>query len=834
MKKFLLFISLAVASPSFAQSLWSDLPESSISVLGERRIVPTIYRTVWLNLEVLQPFLANVPERFSPEASDLISLPVLTLPTPDGRMSRFRLTESPVMAPELQAGFPDIRCYTGYGLDDPTAFLKCDLTPWGFHAMVFSSEHGVYSIDPYSHGDRVHYVVYYKKDYPLPAGKTFVCETEENISTGAHNPGQSPDQGSCTLKSYRLALACTGEYATFHGGTKALALAAMNTSLNRVNGVYELEVAVTMSMVPNDTAIIYLNAATDPYTNNNGGTMLGQNQTTCTNVIGTANYDIGHVYSTGGGGVANLSCVCSSGNKAKGVTGSSSPVGDNFDIDYVAHEMGHQFAGNHTFNGTAGSCSGNVNAATRYEPGSGSTIMAYAGICSYQDIQPHSDAYFHAISLQEIGNFTATGAGNNCDLVISSSNGQPTVNGGIDRVIPKSTPFTLTAVGTDPNNNPLTYNWEQMDNQASTQPPVATSTGGPNFRSFTAISSPERTFPELSAIISNTTPTWEVLPSVGRTLNFRVSVRDIGAAYGCTGEDNVVVTVNGTAGPFQVTSPNTGLTWKAGFLQTITWNVAGTTANSVNCANVKISLSTDGGYTYPVVVLASTPNDGTEEITVPAFFTTTARVRIEAVGNVFFDISDADFAIVVSLPVELADFQARLQGQNTALLSWSTATETTNRGFEIELKQEGDADFQTVGFQAGKGTTTQPSKYQYTIPNLGEGSWYFRLKQLDVDGKATYSPLRSLRVQNRFSVQLFPNPVQSDLNLIVFQEQSGPVTFEVVNELGQRFDLLSAQPLDKGYTNLHLPVDLLPAGVYAYWCRSENGLQQGKIVVERR
>ncbi len=834
MKKFLFLGFMALANFSFAQSLWNTVSESSIPVVGERRIIPSLYHTVWLNLPVLQTLLADVPERFSPAAMSTSALPILTLPTPDGHMSRFRLTESPVMAPELQAKHPGTRCYTGYGLDDPTAFLKCDLTPWGFHAMIVSGASGTYFIDPYSLGDRANYVVYFKKNYPLPPGKTFVCAVGESKTDSLLHPGQQPDYGSCTLKSYRLALACTGEYAAFHGGTKPLALAAMVTSMNRVNGVYELETAVTMQMVANEDTLIFLDANTDPYTNGNGGVMLGQNQTTCTARIGTANYDIGHVFSTGGGGVANLSCICSAGNKAKGVTGSSSPVGDGFDIDYVAHEIGHQFGGNHTFNGTSGSCSGNGNPSTAFEPGSGSTIMAYAGICGAQNVQSNSDAYFQVINLQEIGTFTATGNGNNCDVVINSSNNPPTVDGGPNYTIPKSTPFALTAVGSDPNGNPLTYNWEQMDAQASTQPPLPTNTGGPTFRSFTAVTATTRTFPELSTIVNNASSTWEVLPSVGRSLNFRVSVRDIGAAYGCTGADNVLVTVDGTAGPFQVKIPSTPLVWNSNTPQTVAWLEAGTTASPVNCANVKISLSTDGGYTYPTVLVASTANDGTEVVNLPSILSTTCRIKVEAVGNVFFDISDADFTITNVLPVELVDFQARLEGRNSALLHWVTASEQNNRGFDIEMKQEADPAFQTVGFEAGKGTTTEQQHYQFQVDHLAGGTWYFRLKQRDADGHLAYSPLRSVRVEERFRVELFPNPVQSELNLVIFQETAGMVSLEVFNQLGQHFALLSAQPFDKGYSSLHLPVAALPGGTYYYLCRSENGRVQGKMVIERR
>jgi len=399
MKKLLLFCLLLLASTSFAQSLWNQIPEANIPTIGERRIVPSKYQTMWLNLNALQTFLTDVPERFTPAAELNSALPVLTLPTPEGRITRFRLTESPVMAPELQAQYPEIRSYTGYGIDDPTAFLKCNLTPHGFQAMVMSSEHGTYFVDPYSFGDRDNYVVYYKKDYPRPAGKDFVCETANGRLHELPDPAQTPDQGSCQLRRYRLALACTGEYTIFQGGTVTLALAAMNVSMNRVNGVYEKEFAVTMQLVANNSLLVFTDPATDGYTDNDAFALTNENQTKCDAVIGSANYDIGHVFSTAGGGLACFGCVCVNGSKASAQTGTGSPSGDAFNIDYVAHEMGHQFGGDHTFNGTADFCGGGSrNLPTAFETGSGSTIMAYAGICGAQNVQGNSDAYFHATS----------------------------------------------------------------------------------------------------------------------------------------------------------------------------------------------------------------------------------------------------------------------------------------------------------------------------------------------------------------------------------------------------------------------------------------------------
>jgi subtilisin-like proprotein convertase family protein len=653
-RKFLILIAFVAQQTVWAQTTtlapacWSDWQEVALATTAQSRVIqPQAYRAVEWQLPALTAQLESIVDIPGVQAT-------IQLPLPDGTTGRFVLIEASVMAPELQARYPEIRCFTGWGLDDPTAQIKADLTPQGFHAMIYSKQSGTIFIDPYYHGNPRYGIVYFKKDYV--STESYECLTtagdEIHMEELAAQPfskkvklkgNQADFAGDCQLRRYRLALACTGEYANFHGGTKPLVLAAMNTSVNRVNQVWEKDLALTLQLIPNNDTLIFLNSTTDPYNNGSGGTMLGQNQTTVTQRIGAANYDIGHVFSTGGGGVAGLGVVCNNGSKARGVTGSGAPIGDPFDIDYVIHEMGHQFGGNHCFNN---SCGGNINNSTAMEPGSGSTIMAYAGICS-PNVQNNSDDYFHAMSIQEISAYITTGTGNNCPVKTVTGNNPPTVANTPNYTIPRSTPFELTASGNDVDGNPLTYCWEQMDNQTATMPPVSTSTGGPLFRSFDPTSSPSRTFPRINDIVTNTNPQWEELPSVARTMNFRVTVRDNFPGAGCTAEDNVALTVSGSAGPFLVTAPNTNIVWFVGEQQTVTWDVANTTAAPISTAQVRIRLSTDGGFTYPILLSDNEPNDGSALVTVPNNISNTCRVRVEAIGNVFFDISNTNFRIQI-------------------------------------------------------------------------------------------------------------------------------------------------------------------------------------------
>lgn len=637
----------AYAQEKHEKGPWRKIQETAITAVGTRHIKPQKYLTFTLDVDAMRLQLSGAKRITDPSY-----LPVfIELPKADGTFKRYQVHENETMHEELAAKFPEIRSYDGIPLDGSGEIVKFDLTPQGFHAMILVPGGSTDFIDPYSFGggDISHYIVYAKSDYI--SDKTFECHLDTPIAPTVFEHGTPVVKsfGSCQKRTYRLALAATGEYTTFHGGTVALAQAAQVTTMNRVNGVYMRDMAITMTIIANNNLLIYTNAGSDPYTNGNPGSMITQNQTNVTTVIGSANYDIGHVFGTNSGGLAGLGVVCVSNSKARGVTGSSAPIGDAFDIDYVAHEMGHEFDGNHTFRGNAGSCNGNANGTTAMEPGSGSTIMAYAGICSPQDVQNNSDDYFHGISLEEIGAFITSGS-HTCPVVTTiPSQTAPTISGTVGNVtIPANTPFALTATATDPDGDVLTYCWEQMNNQNSTQPPVATATGGPNFRSFDPTTNPTRYFPSIPTILAGGPYTWEVLPSVSRTMNFRVVVRDNEANGGCNDHEDITVTTTSTAGPFTVTYPTaSGITWPGNSTQTITWSVANTTAAPVSCANVDIMLSTDGGVTFTNVA-NDVPNDGSQLITVPNTSTTNAIIMVICENGTFFDISDNVFTITAA------------------------------------------------------------------------------------------------------------------------------------------------------------------------------------------
>ncbi|RVU90649.1 T9SS C-terminal target domain-containing protein [Flavobacterium columnare] len=699
MKNKLLLIALLATGVVLGQNdLWKRTGTSRKALLNSKIQLPE-KNLFDLNIDLIKEQLAKSTNRFSRSSSTL----VISLPNSEGNLEKFRVYENSNMDPVLQAKYPQIRSYIGIGIDNPTSTAYFSMSPLGFKSMTLNAGKSASFIEPYSK-DLKTYSVYKKTDKKEDLSP-FECKVIDKVVPSFRTSGTNlrPNADDAILRTFRLALSVTGEYTAYFGGTRAQALAAMNATMTRVNGVFEKDFNVRMNLIANNDVLIYTNASTDPYSvasTGSGGAWNTELQNNLTNTIGNGAYDIGHLFgaSGGGGNAGCIGCICvddtvstTDKNKGSGYTspGDGVPQGDNFDIDYVAHEMGHQFGANHTFS------HGNEGTGANMEPGSGSTIMGYAGITA-QDVQPHSDAYFHAFSIQQVTNNIKN---KNCSVNTATVNAVPTANAGLDFTIPKSTPFILTGAGTDANADALTYAWEQFDNATSSQTGTssaasATKTAGPTFRSYNPTTSPSRYFPQMTSVLAGGTTTQgtdivvEALPSVARTMNFRFTVRDNRAGGSANNSDDMIVTVNGTAGPFSITSQGSATSYTGGTSQMVTWNVAGTTANGVNCANVDILWSTNNGATW-IPLLTGTLNDGTENITIPNTATTTGRIMVKGSNHIFFDVNNANITVVAGssdtiAPTAPTALTASGTTEISTSLSWIASTDNVGvTGYDV-------------------------------------------------------------------------------------------------------------------------------------------------------
>lgn len=800
-----------LASQDRTAAFWQEVSKDETRAIDRPvEIDAKDFRSFTLDSEAIRAKLANAPMEFTSDA--LEGTFILSLPAPDKGFQRFAVQESPIMEQGLADQHPDIKTYSGKGIDDPTVLIRFDQTPLGFHASIRGSS-GSWYIDPRFHLDQSVYVSYFGRELVNRHGPLIENDLIESVETD--RLGRTSELGAADLsvgnqlRIYRLALLSDPGYANYFGGA-ANVTAAKVTLINRVTQIYEYDLSMRLVLIANNNLLNLDTAA--QFSGANGpcggtacfpsasvsctGSTLTRTRQVIGLLVGASSFDIGHIgVGAGGGGVASLGVVGRDA-KAQGCTGLPTPVGDLFAVDYVAHEMGHQFAGNHTFNGTVSSCSGgNRSAANSVEPGSGSSIMAYAGICGADDSQPHSDPYFSQRSFDEmitytngaetninevqmaaLTNYTVDGRsfqlqynGNNSAAIIrgtnfdgssikaaieaisgwpaggsvtittvsdtaftitfggtlagvnanqlslvnctggcsgyvneiakggittrggstitATGNSIPTVSAPVSFTIPLRTPFSLTASGADVDGDTLTYLWEQNDRGAASGTALFTNgkTNGPLFRQFgiaanvsaadallynspgqnLVATSPTRVFPDLNQILANQTNAVtgscpandvicfsEYLPTVSYvgfagvnatplSLNFRVTVRD---GRGGVNSANTSLLIDNTAGPLLVTSQGTAVNYAAHSTQTVTWDVNNTATASL-APNVRITLSTDGGNTFPYVLAASTPNDGSQSITTPNVGTTTARIKVEAVGNIFFDINSTNFTI---------------------------------------------------------------------------------------------------------------------------------------------------------------------------------------------
>ncbi|RNC91980.1 MAG: T9SS C-terminal target domain-containing protein [Allomuricauda sp.] len=565
---------------------------------------------------------------------------VVYFPNKKGKLTAFRVVETPVFHKALAEKYPQIRSFTGIGVTEPVK-VRFSISHKGLQAMCipYDGEQALFiqKVDKSDNG----YLVYQRND-KLKEQKDFVCSTMGLAPERLHlKPALVDDQ---TLRKFRIAVSTTGEYTTYHGGTVADALAAINATLTRVNEVFETDLGVTLELVPNNDLVIFTNASTDPY----NGSLNAQVQNTLTSIIGEANYDVGHLFheDNDNGNAGFIGSVCVDNRKGSAFSSALIPEGDSFDLDYVSHELGHQFGANHTWSFES------EGTGVQAEPASGTTIMGYAGIVDGNNVAPNGDDYFHYHSIVQITDYIQT---TSCAQNETLTNSPPVIAPSPDFVIPKGTAFVLTGSASDPDvSDILTYSWEQIDDGVVTTDTFGPDNpGGSNFRSLPPSTSAMRYFPKLAQVIQgNLTQTqpalntaWETVSNVEREMNFALTVRDNVTGGGQVASDEVNVQVMNSSGPFVMTSQGNGETYEAGSTQLLTWDVANTNLAPVGATTVDIFLSTDGGNSFPTLVAANILNDGSAAILLPGIETTQARFMVKARNNIFFAVNSSDFTI---------------------------------------------------------------------------------------------------------------------------------------------------------------------------------------------
>ncbi|MCA0933494.1 M12 family metallo-peptidase [Lutimonas saemankumensis] len=853
-KLFCLMFPITFLHAQHIQS-WSVIDEAKIGISKiQRKVLPKNYKSFELDFERLKndlKILENKETEFKP--AGVIS----SFPNEKGQMEDYRVFLYRVMPEKLAAKFSGNRSFKGVSLEDPSKMIYFSMNEIGFSGVIMDGKGENTIIEPMTSG-RKYYKVY--SESSLQGEMEVRCYTESSevlIDNEKLNAGKN-DQNF--VKVYRLALSANGEYSVYHirkqdaiqsssEQKKAIVMAALTTAVTRVNALLERDLAIRFELVENNDRLIFLRPQDDPYDNDfiNPGVMLDQNQSTCDQIIGRANYDLGHVFSTTGG-VAKIGVICSDGLKAQGVSGSLEPDGDIFYYDVVSHEFGHQLGANHTFNGDEDSCGleGQRIDFTAVEPGSGSTIMSYAGYCGSQNIQSHSSTYFHGVSLDEINAYIGTEGSADCarsEPFLRNLN-QPQVNAGRDYLIPFGTPFKLEAEAFDIDGDQLSYCWEQTDAGISSVPPNSNSKSGASYRSFSPNESSVRYFPELESIGKGLVSTkWEATPDSERNLNFKVTVRDNNEEGGRLNSDDLILTTTLSAGPFKVISQDEETDfWVAGTQEIIKWDVAGTNSNGINVSRVNILLSIDGGRNFNIELATNVLNNGIHFVTVPQVQSPNCRIMVEAVGNVFFSVNQYRFSIgeyntvctryeAEDTPIEIEygssnvvrsivnveedflidDLSVEVKIQHTFINDLELSL-VSPEGKIVDLLKNpcnfNDEDIDAVfsdsgeeiscfsyspaikGVVKGLGALSklsyQSSKGKWTlkVADLAEGD-FGQLESWSLN-LCTSQSLLGIAENNLEGFQVYPNPSKGELNVFFSSDQSGTVYLDLFDTLGRR------------------------------------------------
>jgi hypothetical protein len=761
------FINFAIQ----AETLWQDKSSQAKSEQSKTlRAIADNARYMHINQTLLSNKFSN------------LGLPTeISLPVPTGSNIIVTLSPSPILSEDLAKQYPNFMTYQAQQVNQPKNIGRFSISHLGLFGF-FRYNNQWMLLSPRYQGETREYASYWYKDAPTESETVSLTADFLLTDTQREEPVLAQKQASTgdTLRTYRLAISTTGEYGQKFGGTTENVLAELMNLVNRINQILLIDLALQFELIDNQD-IIFFDPISDPYTNSDIATDIEENQVIVDQAIGSQNYDIGHVLGTNGGGLAYVGVVCNNQFKAQGYTGLNNPQGERFYIDLVAHELGHQLGAVHSFNATnSESCAqGQRNNSSAYEPGSGSTIMSYAGICGSQNLQNDSDPYFHSISIQNIRNYVDSFSGQRCGVEASIGNAIPQIQM-LQKVytIPAETPFVLSGSATDADNDLLTFTWEQFDNggtlgaTSSLSDMNSDNGSNPLFRSYSPVDITRRYFPQLNDVLAGGTSLGETYATSDRDLRFRLTARD---NKGGVNQQDLVITVTTTNQTFSIDTP---AQWQGLSEQTVTWDIGDTLSAPINCANVDILLLTDTSTAIETTVLMHTPNDGQQSIDVPNVTSDSARLALKCSDNVFYALSPEAFSIIAAEPV--APF---IDSQKTISLSEDSSTQIDLNDINVS---DADSDYPedfTLSIQNGDNYSIN----QHTLTPNTHFNGMLRVLVVVNDGELD-SNLFALQVQ---VTAVNDAPVASNDSISV-QQNSASVTIDVLsNDNDVDMDVLS-------------------------------------------
>lgn len=842
-KNHLLLLCWLTATLCGAQTstFFSLVPISEMRLEKElvRNALPSAYLTYQLDGPSIQNVLQSAPQEFTAAAA--AGQCTISIPLADGSFEPFAVWKTAMLEPALAAKFPYIRTYAGRSLRNPERTVRLSYTARGFRAMVMQPDLGVVFVEPYSWNQERYYIVYDAKTAPEDATQKLKRRWSPDGSSGMMDaPDEQPFVPAITdrsveidpvkLKIFRFCVSTTGEFAIDHGGTKPLVFSAVTEYVNMVSGFFERDIDIRLQLIDGSQNAIFLDPENDPFFGEEVGNWMSLNPSVLDFYCGTNSHDVGHVlarYISGDAiGVAGgITCGPGKGRGCSAGNGNGN-YGNGF-LGTFGQEIGHQMSGGHSWN----RCNGGGGRAglTAFEPGSGSTIMSYAGSCGADNIQFGSDLYYHSGSIEEMRNFYLFNLGTSCGSYLTTDNHAPTVTLPYQDnfFIPISTPFELNGSASDPDGDALVYNWEEVD--AGPETALGFPQGNAaTFRTLPAVSVTNRYFPRLQTVIVNGSSNAEQLPTYTRDLTFRLAARDNRPNGGGVGWADVAFKSWEAAGPFLVTSPNTNsVTWKVGELANVVWDVAHTNVAPVNCQKVNIRLSTDSGLTYPITLAQGVTNDGSQYVPVPNEITTKARVRVDAADNVFFDISNTNFKI--EQPTQPSFTFGLASDVSTICLPGTFTTDILSagvQGFNSPVNLTIDGNFPpgaTASFSQNSITPGQPSTLSFDLTQVAvSGTFIFNVKAVVAGNTDTLARTVTLSLlRNDFSGLALDSPADGAQNLgliqsVYWNKGLDAQTYDVQVSKSAAFDVILATKTNTALDTFKIPVQLTKSTAY-YW-----------------